>query len=103
MQELSFSYSSIWSGGEKKFSCKHPNQVKQSVGAVKEYKLSPEQVSEYPGGSDIHGKMLDAVSHAKVLGAPQVNRVSETSYAVCGMLATFAKHSHAKRARVIFL
>lgn len=61
-----------------KFSCKHLNQVKQSVGAVKEYKLSPAQVSEYPGGSDIHGKMLDAVSHAKVLGVPQVIRVSKT-------------------------
>ena len=32
-----------------KFSCNHLNQVKQSVGAVKEYHLSPQQVSEYPG------------------------------------------------------
>ena len=39
-----------------KFSCKHLDQVKQAVGAVKEYNLSPVQVSEYPGGSDIHGK-----------------------------------------------
>ena len=32
-----------------KFSCKHLNQVKQSVCAVREYDLYPQQVSEYPG------------------------------------------------------
>ena len=87
-----------------KFSCKHLDQVKQSVGAVKEYHLSPQQVSEYPGGSDIHGKMLDAVSHAKVLGVPQVIRVSETSYAVCGVPDTFAENGfvHLKQVNAIF-
>lgn len=36
-----------------KFSCKHLEQVKQSVCAVQDYNLSPLQVSEYPGGSDV--------------------------------------------------
>lgn len=87
-----------------KFSCKHLDQVKQAVGAVKEYKLSPAQVSEYLGGSDIHGKMLDAVSHAKVLGVPQVIRVSETSYAVCGVPDTFAENGfvHLKQVNGMF-
>ena len=75
-----------------KFSCKHLDEVKNAVAAVKEYHLSPQQVSEYPGGSDVHGKMLDSVNHAKVLGVPQVIRVSETSYAVCGMPDTFAEN-----------
>ena len=88
-----------------KFSCKHLDQVKDAVGAVKEYHLSPQQVSEYPGGSDVHGKMLDAVNRAKVLGVPRVIRVPETSYAVCGMLDIFAENGfvHLKQVTGTFL
>ena len=87
-----------------KFSCKHLEQVKQSVCAVEDYKLSPQQVSAYPGGSDIQAKMLDAVGHANELGVPQVVRVSETSYAVCGMPDTFAENGfvHLKQVNGIF-
>lgn len=87
-----------------KFSCKHLEQVKQSVCAVQDYNLLPQQVSEYPGGSDVQAKMLDAASHANELGVPQAVRVSETSYAVCGIPDTFAKNGfvHLKQVNGIF-
>jgi len=44
--------------------------------------LTAELVSDYPGGSYIH---------AKQLGVPQVVRVSETSYSVCGIPDTTAE------------
>ena len=37
----------------KKFSCKHLDQEKQSVGAFEEYNFPDQQISEYAGGSDI--------------------------------------------------
>ena len=72
------------------FSCKHLDQVKDSVCAMETFHLTPEQVSFYPGGSDVQSKMVAAVDHAMQLGVPQVVRVSETSYAVCGVPDIYA-------------
>ena len=92
MQELPIIDSGFWTDKTGlKFSCPHLEKLSGTVSAMEEYNLTAELVSDYPGGSDIQRQLMAAVEHAKQLGLPQVVRVSETSYSVCGIPDTTAE------------
>lgn len=74
-----------------KLQCEHLNKVKESVNAKAEFYLTPDKLNDYPGSSEIQSTMEAALKYADHLGVPQVVRVSETSYVVCGIPDTYAE------------
>lgn len=74
-----------------KLQCEHLNKVKESANAKAEFYLTSDKLNDYPGSSEIQSTMEAALKYADHLGVPQVVRVSEMSYVVCGIPDTYAE------------
>ena len=63
--------------------------MKESANAKAEFYLTSDKLNDYPGSSEIQSTMEAVLKYADHLGVPQVVRVSEMSYVVCGIPDTY--------------
>lgn len=66
--------------------------MKESVPSKAEFYLTQAKVTEYPGGAVIQSTMEAVLNYSHQLVVPQVVRVSESSYAMCGIPDTYAEN-----------